>query len=75
MAEKDTKGLPSILSWYENLLSRRVDIVGDYAGNELFLIEGDSVLLNCFCDAKIDFDGIYRSYESSTFSGSRHPAN
>ncbi|OCL04189.1 P-loop containing nucleoside triphosphate hydrolase protein [Glonium stellatum] len=56
MAEKDTEIPPSILSWYENLNSRRVDIVGDYAGNELFLIEGDSVLLNCFCDAKIDFD-------------------
>ena len=57
MAEKDAEGLPSILLWYESLFSRRVDIVGDYAGNELFLIEGDSVLLNCFCDTKIDFDG------------------
>ena len=75
MAEKDTKGPSSILSWYENLHSRRVDIVGDYAGNELFLIEGDSVLLNCFCDAKIDFYGIYHSYQASSIFGFRHLAN
>ncbi|OCK83110.1 DEAD/DEAH box helicase-like protein [Lepidopterella palustris CBS 459.81] len=46
----------SLLEWYERLLSRRVDIVGDYAGNELFLIEGDSVLLDAFSDPKLDFD-------------------
>ncbi|KAJ9659560.1 hypothetical protein H2201_007309 [Coniosporium apollinis] len=42
-------------NWYYKLLSRRVDLVGDYAGNELFLIEGDSLLLNAFSDDKLDF--------------------
>jgi ATP-dependent RNA helicase DDX60 len=45
-----------VLEWYSKLHSRRVDIVGDYAGNELFLIEGDSVLLHCFSDPHINFD-------------------
>lgn len=44
-----------ILSQYRHLLSRRVDLVGDYAGDELFLIEGDSLLLRCFADDKLDF--------------------
>lgn len=36
--------------------SRRVDLVGDYAGSELFIVEGDSLLLRSFSDAKLDFD-------------------
>jgi hypothetical protein len=54
-SEADLKSSP-VLEWYTRLYSRRVDIVGDYAGNELFLIEGDSVLLHCFDDKHIDFD-------------------
>ena len=45
-----------VLEWYSKLYSRRVDIVGDYAGNELFLVEGDSILLDCFDNGQIDFD-------------------
>jgi ATP-dependent RNA helicase DDX60 len=45
-----------ILSLYRKLLSRRVDLVGDYAGDELFVIEGDSLLLRCFADERLDFD-------------------
>lgn len=47
---------PGVLDAYRKLLSRRVDLVGDYAGDELFLIEGDSLLLQCFTDSKLDFD-------------------
>ncbi|KAI6898423.1 hypothetical protein KC318_g10339, partial [Hortaea werneckii] len=43
------------LNSYRRLLSRHVDLVGDYAGDELFLIEGDSMLLRCFSDDKLDF--------------------
>ena len=46
----------SILAAYRRLLSRRVDLVGDYAGNELFLIDGDSLLLRCFSDKNLDFN-------------------
>lgn len=42
---------------YHSLYSRRVDLIGDYAGNELFLLELDSLLLHCFSDPMIDFDG------------------
>lgn len=44
---------------YERLSTRRVDLVGDYAGNELFLLEGDSLLLNCMSDPLLDFGGTY----------------
>ena len=37
--------------------ARRVDLIGDYAGKELFLLEGDSLLLQCFSNPKLDFDG------------------
>jgi ATP-dependent RNA helicase DDX60 len=40
---------------YAGLSSRRVDLVGDYAGSELFFVEGDSLLLRCFSDPKLDF--------------------
>jgi superfamily II RNA helicase len=46
----------SVIKEYGKLLSRRVDLVGDYAGNELFLIDGDSMLLRCFSDQRLDFD-------------------
>jgi hypothetical protein len=46
-----------VLELYEQIRSRRVDIVGDYAGTELFLVEGDSLLLDCFSDTHIDFKG------------------
>lgn len=45
-----------ILQWYSKLFSRRVDLVGDFAGSERFLIHGESLLLHCFSDAQIDFE-------------------
>ena len=35
--------------------ARTLDLVGDYAGDELFIIEGDSLLLHCFSDTALDF--------------------
>ena len=46
-----------ILDWYIRLQTRVLDLIGDYAGNERFLLEGDSLLLHCFGDSKIDFEG------------------
>jgi len=46
-----------VFKWYHSLFSRRVDLICDYAGNELFLIELDSLLLLCFSDPRIDFCG------------------
>ena len=45
-----------ILQWYSKLYSRRVDLVGDFAGSERFLVHGESLLLHCFSDPHIDFD-------------------
>lgn len=42
---------------YARLHVRSVDLVGDYAGSELFLVEGDSLLLRCWSDTKLDFHG------------------
>lgn len=41
---------------YASLQTRTVDLVGDYAGDELFLIEGDSLLLHAFSDKSLDFN-------------------
>ena len=49
----------NVSQWYQEISSRRVDLVGDYAGKELFLIEGDSLLLHCFTDPGLDFGGKY----------------
>lgn len=46
-----------IQDWYKGLRMQRLDLVGDYAGNELFLLEGDSLLLQCFGDHKIKLKG------------------
>ncbi|KAE8449822.1 hypothetical protein EG329_007299 [Mollisiaceae sp. DMI_Dod_QoI] len=47
----------SILAWYDSTRPMYIDLVGDYAGKELFLLEGDSLLRECFDDERIDFDG------------------
>ena len=44
-------------SLYEQLRPRRADIVGDLVGSELFLVQGDSLLLHCFSGGRIDFKG------------------
>ncbi len=46
-----------ILQKYLGLPNRTLDLVGDYAGSELFIIEGDSLLLQCFGDLRIDVEG------------------
>ena len=51
-----TDATNTILQWYSKLFSRRVDLVGDFAGSERFLIHGESLLLHCFSDAQIDFE-------------------
>jgi hypothetical protein len=60
-------GAESVLAWYGRLQSRRVDLVGDYAGNEYFIIDGDSLLRHCFTDPRIDFKGMYYGGELRLF--------
>ncbi|KAI4193543.1 MAG: hypothetical protein LQ346_003899 [Caloplaca aetnensis] len=47
--------VPEIIEWYGKLPSRRVDLVGDFAGQEVFIVEGDGLLLRCFDDPDLDF--------------------
>lgn len=48
-----------LLDWYQSVHARRVDLVGDYAGSELFVVELDSLLLHSFSDELLDFkDGL-----------------
>lgn len=47
----------SVRSWYSSSRPLWLDLVGDYAGKELFLVEGDSLLRECFEDSRLDFDG------------------
>lgn len=42
-------------AWYDACRPRFIDLVGDYAGKELFLLEGESLLRLCFSDDRIDF--------------------
>ncbi|KAL8919833.1 MAG: hypothetical protein Q9208_006566 [Pyrenodesmia sp. 3 TL-2023] len=44
-----------IIEWYGKLPSRRVDLVGDFAGQETFIVEGDGLLLRIFDDPDLDF--------------------
>jgi hypothetical protein len=50
-------GTHSITRWYDASKPMWIDLVGDYAGKELFLVEGDSLLRECFEDDRLDFDG------------------
>ncbi|CAH0053142.1 unnamed protein product [Clonostachys solani] len=47
------KALVSLKTWYAHLRPNTVDIVGDFAGKELFLIHGESLLRHCLDE--VDF--------------------
>ena len=46
-----------VFARYHLLSARHVDLVGDYAGSELFIIEGDSLLQRCLAEPELDFEG------------------
>jgi hypothetical protein len=64
-AANDTDATTRILEWYSKLYSRRVDLVGDFAGSERFLVHGESLLLQCFSDKNLDFDSGYQLLHAS----------
>ena len=49
-----------MLAWYGSLHPLKVDVVGDFAGKELFAIHSDSMLPHCITKVK----GGLRSYVS-----------
>jgi superfamily II RNA helicase len=64
-SQPHTDATNRILTWYAKLYSRRVDLVGDFAGNERFLVHGESLLLECLSDQNIDFDPGYQLLHAS----------
>lgn len=60
-----TEATSRILEWYAKLYSRRVDLVGDFAGSERFLVHGESLLLQCFSDKNLDFESGYQLLHAS----------
>ncbi|KAF9767376.1 hypothetical protein IL306_000075 [Fusarium sp. DS 682] len=43
--------------WYQEQRPLTVDIIGDFAGQELFVIHGESLMRHCLAEATVDFDG------------------
>ncbi|SCO58594.1 related to SKI2-antiviral protein and putative helicase [Fusarium fujikuroi] len=57
MASTDMKPFEeALLNWYKGLQPLTVDIVGDFAGRELFLIHGEALMQYCLIEARVDFD-------------------
>jgi hypothetical protein len=65
MAGEQQDTAKEVIQWYQKLYSRRVDLVGDFAGSERFLVHGESLLLQCFSDPHIDFDPGYQLLHAS----------
>jgi len=47
-----------LLQWHKSIKPLKVDIVGDFAGKELFAIHGEALLAHCVREAKVDFSGM-----------------
>lgn len=59
--EPDTQDTPEevLLKWFSNLRPLTLDIVGDFAGRELFVVHGESLLRYCLEDSQVDLEGTY----------------
>ncbi|OAR02466.1 hypothetical protein LLEC1_00945 [Akanthomyces lecanii] len=44
-----------LLAWYQALTPLSVDIIGDFAGKELFAIHGEALLAYCISEAKVNY--------------------
>lgn len=45
-------------AWYDTLRPLNVDLVGDFAGKELFAIHGEALLLHCLSESHVDLKGM-----------------
>lgn len=60
-AAPDTEEAKKVTEWYQRLRPLKVDIVGDFAGKELFLVHGESMMRYCLSQANVDFQGASQS--------------
>jgi hypothetical protein len=45
----------AVLRWYQTLFPYRLDLIQEYAGDEHFIVDGDSLLRHVFADPRLDF--------------------
>ncbi|KAF4979437.1 hypothetical protein FZEAL_4361 [Fusarium zealandicum] len=57
MGSSNEPSAETLLKWYSDQHPLTVDIVGDFAGRELFVIHGESLMRHCLYEAQVDFDG------------------
>ncbi|KAJ6258500.1 hypothetical protein Dda_6542 [Drechslerella dactyloides] len=73
-SNKSYPALEQLSSWYGSLRPLLLDLVGDFAGQELFFIDGDSLCLHILQDARIEIeDGpevVHGIYAMEKFLGS-----
>ncbi|KXH56967.1 DEAD/DEAH box helicase [Colletotrichum salicis] len=50
--------MDSLHEWKQRLTPLKVDIVGDFAGKELFAIHGESLVTHCVATANVDYLGL-----------------
>ncbi|KAJ3570966.1 hypothetical protein NPX13_g5546 [Xylaria arbuscula] len=60
-----------LAEWYSTARPRRVDIIGDFGGKDLFFIDGDSLLLHSITASKVDYDAMFQ-YMIHQFLDLRH---
>ncbi|OHE94806.1 DEAD/DEAH box helicase [Colletotrichum orchidophilum] len=54
-ATDSSNPMASLWEWKKHLSPLRVDIVGDFAGKELFAIHGESLVAHCLATANVDY--------------------
>ena len=57
MSTVETTG-KSLKQWHASLKRVRLDVIGDFAGSELFMIDGNSLLRHVLADELIDMNGL-----------------
>lgn len=57
MANNGDEGRGLLNEWFNETYPVTIDIVGDFAGSELFMIHGEALLRHCLVESKVDFDG------------------
>ncbi|KAF2968035.1 hypothetical protein GQX73_g5541 [Xylaria multiplex] len=61
MSNMDHETCVKLAEWYASLRPRRVDIVGDFGGKQLFLVDGDSLLHHAITVSAVDYNDLGES--------------
>lgn len=62
-------GTAELQKWYADRHAHIVDLVGDIAGRETFIVQGESLIRHCLETSKVDFDGRCTRKGSSALFG------